>query len=408
MGWDQNKWPGGEFPTADDLDQEPLLRGRLVQLARVDVHAYWVSNAILSKLTDLPDVVDGGLIVRHENGKPTGVFVDTAMDLIDNLKPPPTEVETFENFEITMRDALRVGLTSIHDAASLPSDIAFYRRMADEGRLPINIYLMGFVPCNDYWGSQIPRLLDYGVHKRLTIRSVKLFADGALGSWGAALIAPYTDKPDTRGLLRTPPEILRGMAEQFMRMDILSKPGADVNLWRPRIEHAQIFQSSDLERIGRLGVIASVQPTHATSDMNYAESRLGPDRIKGAYAFQTLLQASPWKHLPLGSDFPVEDINPLLGFYAAIARRSPEGTSPHGPGGWYPAEALTRTQALRGMTRDAAYASFVENTRGQLAPGFAADFVVLDRDIMRVPLEEILGTKVLATVVDGQIVYGSI
>ncbi|KAI0298997.1 amidohydrolase 3 [Multifurca ochricompacta] len=179
-------------------------------------------------------------------------------------------------------------------------------------------------------------------------------------------------------------------------------------MWRPRIEHAQVFQPSDLERIGKLGVIASVQPTHATSDMKYAESRLGPDRIKGAYAYQTLLQASPGKRLPLGSDFPVEGINPLLGFYAAIARCSPEGTSPHGPGGWYPAEALTRVQALRGMTRDAAYAAFAEHTCGQLASGFAADFVVLDRNIMQVPLEEILGTRVLATVVDGQVVYGSL
>ncbi|KAI0255480.1 amidohydrolase 3 [Lactifluus subvellereus] len=430
IGWDQTKWPGREFPTADDLDREPLLRGRLVLLVRVDFHAYWVSNSILSKLTDLPDIVGGGIIVRHEDGKPTGVFVDTAMDLIENLRPAPTEVETFESFEVAMRDALRVGLTSIHDAASLPNEIAFFRRMADEGRLPIKIYVMGSSPSNDY--CQIPRLLNYGPHKRLTVRSVKLFADGALGSWGAALIAPYVDKPDTRGLLRTPPETLRRLAEQSYEdglqvnihaigdraneivldifEDILSKPGADVDMWRPRIEHAQTFQPSDLERIGRLGVYSqrmrafqlrqsvcdNIDVSRRTSDMNYAESRLGPDRMRGAYAYQTLLQASPGKRLPLGSDFPVEGMNPLLGFYAAIARRSPEGTSPHGPGGWYPAEALTRTQALRGMTRDAAYACFTEDTRGQLAPGFAADFV------------EILDTKVLATVVDGQVAYGSL
>ncbi|KAH9986218.1 amidohydrolase family-domain-containing protein [Russula compacta] len=410
MGWNQNNWPGGAFPTADDLDREPLLHGRLVLLARIDVHACWVSNAVLSKLTNLPDVVYGGLIIRDEAGNPTGVFVDNAMDLIN--KPVPTEAETLEYFDKAMRDALRVGLTSIHDA------------MADEGRLPIKLYLMGGSPSNDCLGSQIPRLVDYGLYKRLTVRSVKLFADGALGSWGASLIAPYSDKADTRGLLITPPQTLHKLVERFYEKhhaigdhanevvldifeDILSKPGADVNTWRPRIEHAQIFQPSDLQRIGRLGgVIASVQPTHATSDMNYAETRLGPDRIKGAYAYQTLLQASPGKRLPLGSDFPVEGINPLLGFYAAVARCSPEGTSPHGPGGWYPAEALTRTQALRGMTCDAAYAAFAEDTRGRLAPGFAADFVVLDRDIMRIPIEEILRTKVLATVVDGQVAYG--
>ncbi|KAH9964935.1 amidohydrolase 3 [Russula dissimulans] len=428
MGWDQTNWPGGDFPTADDLDREPLLRGRLVLLARVDVHAYWVSNAVLSKLTNLPDVVDGGLIVREEAGNPTGVFVDKAMDLIN--RPAPTEAETLENFNVVMRDALRVGLTSIHDACSSPSDIAFYKGMADEGRLPIKLYLMANVPSNDYWGSQIPRLINYGLYKRLTVRSVKLFADGALGSWGAALISPYSDKPDTQGLLVTPPQALHRLVEQFYQdgfqvnihaigdranevvldifEDVLSRPGADVNTWRPRIEHAQILQPSDLERIGRLGVLASVQPAQATSDMNYAETRLGPQRIKGAYAYQTLLQASPGKRLPLGSDFPVEGINPLLGFYAAVARRSPGGTSPHGPGGWYAAEALTRAQALRGMTVDAAYAAFAEDTRGRLAPGFAADFVVLDRDIMRVPLEDILGTRVLATVVDGRVAYGSL
>ncbi|KAH9028940.1 amidohydrolase 3, partial [Lactarius hengduanensis] len=438
-GWDQTGWPGGQFPTADNLDREPLLRGRSIVLARIDWHAYWVSNAVISKLTDLPEVVDGGLIVRDEAGKPTaGIFVDNAMSLIH--KPDPTDAEILEDFETTMGDALRVGLTTIHDAGSPPSTIAFFqrqlrpaltpRRMADEGRLPIKVYMMGRLDFNDYLSSQIPRLINYGLHRRLTVRSVKLFADGALGSWGAALTAPYTDKPDTQGFLLTPTKTLHQQVEKLYEdgfqvnvhaigdhanevvldifEDILKRPGADVNTWRPRIEHAQIIRPSDFERIGRLGVIASVQPTHATSDMSYAESRLGPDRIKGAYAYQKLLQVSPAKRLPLGSDFPVEGINPLLGFYAAIARLSPEGTSPHGPGGWYPAEALTRVQALRGMTRDVAYAAFAEHTRGQLAPGFAADFVVLDRDIVQVPLEEILGTRVLATVVDGQVAYGSL
>jgi hypothetical protein len=331
-----------------------------------------------------------------------------------------------------MADALGVGLTTIHDAGSSPSVIALFQRLADEGRLPIKVYMMGLVNSDDYLGSgiPIPRLINYGRHRRLTVRSIKLFADGALGSWGAALKTPYTDKPDPRGFLLVPPKTLHKQVENSYENgfqvnihaigdhanevaldafeDILKKPGADVNVWRPRIEHAQIFQPRDLERIGTLGVIASVQPTHATSDMSYAESRLGPDRIKSAYAYRTLLQASPTKHLPLGSDFPVEGINPLLGFYAAIARLTPEGTSPHGPGGWYPAEALTRVQALRGMTRDVAYAGFAEDKRGQLAPGFEADFVVLDRDIMTVPVKEILGTRVLATVIDGQVAYGSL
>ncbi|KAK0433629.1 amidohydrolase 3 [Armillaria borealis] len=163
-----------------------------------------------------------------------------------------------------------------------------------------------------------------------------------------------------------------------------------------------------IKRVGRLGVIPSVQPTHATSDMWYAEKRLGPDRMKGAYAYQSLLKASPGNVLPLGSDFPVEGVNPLLGFYAAVSRLSVDGTSPRGPNGWYPEQKLTRAQALKGMTLDAAYASFAETDLGSLVPGKKADFVVLDRDIMTIPVGEILEAKVTATVIDGKVAYGAL
>jgi len=177
---------------------------------------------------------------------------------------------------------------------------------------------------------------------------------------------------------------------------------------RPRIEHAQIMQLSDLERTGKLGVITSVQPTHATSDMGYAESRLGPDRIQGAYAYQTLLRNSPNNVLPIGSDFPVEGINPLLGFYAAVSRLDVNGHSPHGEDGWIASERLTRAQALKGMTLDAAYAAFSEHEIGSLTRGKKADFVILNQDIMSVPQHEILTTRVTATVVDGRVAYGSL
>ncbi|KAI0063272.1 amidohydrolase 3 [Artomyces pyxidatus] len=428
MGWDQTKWPTGQFPTADDFDREPLLRGRPIVLSRIDVHAYWVSHSVIEKFSPLPDTVEGGLIIRDSAGNPTGIFVDNAMELVH--LPKRSEAEVSESFEITMRDALSVGLTSIHDAWSTPEDIAFYKRLGDDGKLPVRLYLMGATTSDEYWGTQIPRLINYGRDGRLTVRSVKLFTDGALGSWGAALLAPYTDKPETTGLMRSSVSALHDLVEKFYAdgwqvnihaigdrankvlldifEDILSRPGADVRKWRPRIEHAQIMQPSDLERIGRLGVIASVQPTHATSDMWYAETRLGSERIKGAYAYQSLLQSSPDKILPLGSDFPVEGINPLLGFYAAVSRLSVNGASPNGTAGWYPAEALTRKQALQGMTRDAAYAAFAEAERGILAPGMKADYVVLDRDIMAVPVGEILKTKVLATVIDGRVAYGAI
>jgi predicted amidohydrolase YtcJ len=186
------------------------------------------------------------------------------------------------------------------------------------------------------------------------------------------------------------------------------KDGANVTTWRPRIEHAQIMTLTDLERTARLGIIPSVQPTHATSDMWYAESRLGPERIKGAYAYQTLLKTSQYNVLPLGSDFPIEGINPLLGFYSAVSRLSVSGKSPNGSAGWYTNEALTRAQALKGMTLDAAYASFSEHMLGSLMPGKKADFVVLNRDIMSVGVSQILGAKVVATVVDGEVQYGKL
>ncbi|KAF8889061.1 amidohydrolase family-domain-containing protein [Infundibulicybe gibba] len=427
MGWDQTKWPGAKFPTAADLDSDPLLKGRPIVLRRVDGHARWVSTRVLELAGNLPPSVDGGLIVRDQNGKPTGIFIDNAQSLIPAPEWTESQLSTF--FDLTVKEALAHGLTSIHDAAAGPNDIALFKSKADQGNLPIRIYAMGNVPSDEYWGSQIPRLVDYGRHQRLNVRSVKLFADGALGSWGAALLEPYSDKPDTVGLMLSTPEALSNLTKQFWKdgwqvnihcigdkanhviLDIFEdilKNGGNVTDWRPRIEHAQIFAPEDLVHIGKLGVIPSVQPTHATSDMGYAETRLGPKRIRGAYAYRTLLENSPQNALPLGSDFPVESINPLLGFYAAISRLSTEGKSPHGDGGWFPEERLTRLQALKGMTLDPAYASFSEHELGSISPGKKADFVVLNKDIMTIPFEEILRTQVSATVVDGRVMYGGL
>uniref|UniRef100_A0A8H7XPQ0 Amidohydrolase 3 domain-containing protein n=1 Tax=Psilocybe cubensis TaxID=181762 RepID=A0A8H7XPQ0_PSICU len=428
MGWDQTKWPGSQFPTASDLDKDPLLKGRLISLTRVDGHARWVSLSVLDLMPNLPEKVGGGLIVRDEHGKPTGIFVDHAMSLIPT--PPWSDAQLTDFFDMTIKEALSYGLTSIHDAGSSPHQIEFFKKRAEAGTLPNRLYVMGKVDSEEYWGNQIPRLHDYGMHGRLNIQGIKIVADGALGSWGAALLEPYSDKPDMRGLLLSSPETLRKLVHQFWKdgwqtnihcigdranhevlnifEDILEKRGGNVTEWRPRIEHAQIFTPGDLKRMKQLGVIASVQPTHATSDMWYAETRVGPDRIKGAYAYQTLLKASPNGVLPLGSDFPIEGVNPLLGFYAAVTRLSVDGTSPHGSGGWFTDELLTREQALKGMTLDAAYAAFAEETLGSLTPGKKADFVVFDKNIMQVPVGDILKAKVLATVVDGEVMYGTL
>ncbi|KAI0313267.1 amidohydrolase family-domain-containing protein [Amylostereum chailletii] len=464
MGWDQTKFPGSHWPTAADFDRSPLLKGRLIALTRTDAHAVWVSNAVLDLLPSPLPISDdeilkrGGMVLRNPDGALTGVFVDTA-ELLLPLEPP-TDGDRKEWFEVAVRDALSVGLTNIHDAWVERADADFYMKLAEKGDLPFRMYLMGEYPteddvtvadCVDKTCAQhgqdewpfLPRVVDYGLHGRLTLRSVKLFSDGALGSFGAALLEPYSDDPTTSGLMRTPPEVLREQIEKLyahgwqvnthaigdrankavldIYEDILIRANASVGVpgavdaakmtveeWRPRIEHVQIMRLEDLERVGRLGVIPSVQPTHATSDMWYAESRLGSERVKGAYVYATLTRNARNGVVPLGSDFPVEDINPLRGFYAAISRLNAEGNSPHGKSGWYPDENLTRQEALRGMTAAPAYAAFAEDKYGALRKGLKADFVVLDRDVMTVPVEEILGTKVLATVVDGRTAYGTL
>ncbi|KAI9571870.1 amidohydrolase family-domain-containing protein [Boletus coccyginus] len=429
MGWDQNLWQVPQYPTADDFDSESLLRGRRIYLDRVDVHAAWVSNRVLQLMGELPREVDGGLIIRDSFGKPTGIFVDNAMAIVP--VPAPTKAQLLDHFERTVRDAHAVGLTSIHDAATEPHAIEFYKEYSSTRKLPLRLYLMGHIESDEYWGNNLTRLIDYGIAQRLNLRSVKLFTDGALGSFGAALLEPYSDNPSSNGLMLIQVQTLSAFVNQFWQdgwqvnihcigdranhivLDIFEDILANLEFGsaaerRPRIEHAQIMTLDDLERTGRLQVIPSVQPTHATSDMWYAERRLGPARIRGAYAYQTMIQTSSTGVLPLGSDFPVEGINPLLGFYAAVSRLSPSGDSPHGSQGWYPSERLTRTQALKGMTLDAAFAAFAEDKVGSLSIGKKADFVVLDRDIMTVPVSEILATKVKATVIDGEVVYGNL
>ncbi|EJD04927.1 uncharacterized protein FOMMEDRAFT_105127 [Fomitiporia mediterranea MF3/22] len=426
-GWDQTKWPEREFPTAAEFEADPLLRGRPIRLLRVDYHAVWVSQKVIDEAGNLPQDVQGGLIVRDENGSPTGIFVDNAMDIIK--VPEWTEKQMLDYYFSAVKEALSYGLTSIHDAWALPRTIEFFKRVADANKLPLRLYLMRAINLLDYRGEQIERFVNYGPAGRLTLRSIKMMSDGSLGSWSAALMEPYTDKPETRGLLLASPERLSDVITDFWNsgfqtnihcigdlannvvLDIFEKllrDNSSAAEHRPRIEHAQIMTPSDLERTARLGVIASVQPTHATTDMWYAESRLGPERIKSAYAYRTLLQNSEAHVLPLGSDFPVESVNPLLGFYAAVTRLSESGDSPHGTDGWFPSERLTRSEALKGMTLDAAYASFNEDQIGSLSPGKHADFVVLDTNIMTVPFPQILRAKVMATVVDGRPVYGKL
>ncbi|KZT04626.1 uncharacterized protein LAESUDRAFT_727798 [Laetiporus sulphureus 93-53] len=423
-GWDHTNWERDDWPSFEHLEADPVVAGRPIVLQSKDGHALWVSSLVLQSMEPLPDEVEGGAIIRNSSGRALGVFLDNAQELVK--RPIPTYKALEKRFAATVRDALSHGLTTIHDAGFDPMSLNFFRRQADEGRLPIRIYGMTyFDESAEYWGDNAVKVLGAG-DNRLWARSVKIFADGALRSGGAALYAPYADNPDSRGLMRIEPEVLKTVIPRFMRdgwqvnvhaigdrangmvLDAFEEAlkHANVTALRPRLEHAQILAEADMARFGDLGVIASIQPTHAISDMWFGEERLGPERVKGLYAFRSILDHGA--RITLGSDSPVEEINPLAGFYAAVTRLSKDGRSPHGPGGWFPEQRMTREEALRGMTIDPAYASFTDGILGSVTAGKRADYVILSQDIMTIPPENILDARVVATVIDGRLVYGMV
>jgi len=417
-GWDQNRWDVKTFPTAAELSAASP-RSPVV-LSRVDGHAIWVNEAALAVAHVTATTMDpvGGRIVRLSDGRPAGVLVDNATALVGSAIPESTPGEIERDFIAALEACAHVGLTGVGDASGSNSEeIGILSSLARDRKLPIRVY-----------ATVGPRDLDEAIAKgplqsgRLTIRAVKIYADGALGSRGAALLADYSDDPGNRGLDVTPPGEIERLAEKALRagfqvwthaigdranrvtLDAYERALAAVHPLdpRPRIEHAQILAPSDLPRFARLGVIASVQPTHATSDMPWVESRLGPGRLEGAYAWRTLLRSGA--RLAGGSDFAVESENPLLGIYAAVTRQDLSG---HPPGGWRKREAITRAEALRLFTADNAYAEFAETRRGRIAPTYDADFTVLDRDIVseKTPDAGIPKAKALMTVVGGEIVY---
>ena len=418
-GWDQNDWPTRTFPTRSDLDE--AFPDRPVWLERIDGHASWANTAAL-ELAGLEVIRNsenppGGEIVRDVSGEPTGVFIDAATSLVGRHVPDPSQGERLQALRLALEETARHGLTGVHDAGVGLGDIQLYRRAIGEGWFTLRLY--GMISGR---GETFDRICEEGpIHEdRLTVRSVKFYIDGALGSRGAALIEPYSDAPETSGLLQTTPEAFTedvksafacgfqvnthaiGDLGNRVALDAYEEAFGAVgrSVGRHRIEHAQIVHPDDIPRFAELGVIAAMQPTHATSDMYWAEDRVGPDRIEGAYAWRSFAESGV--ALAFGSDFPVEKVNPLLGFYAAVTRQDADG---YPEGGWEPAQRLTREEALHGFTLGAAYAAFQEDEIGSLEPGKLADFVVLSRDIMSIPAAEILETEVVATYFDGGPVY---
>lgn len=419
-GWNQTLWEENEFPTAEDLDE--VVPDRPVLLSRVDGHAGWVNSkamrlANISK--DTPDPV-GGKIVRDVGGNATGIFIDEAEGLIKQVIPQPSKDENAKALELALEILRSNGLTSVHDAGIHSYIWDLYKEFADNGKLTARIYAMigGTADNFDEMASQGP-VTSYA-NDLLALRSTKIYLDGALGSRGAALKKPYSDDPGNTGLLfytqkELNEKVLKSASKGFQsNVHAIGDKGNEMALnafkyvreqlgdqgLRHRIEHAQIVSPDDIPRFKELDIIASMQPTHATSDMNMAEDRVGPRRIKGGYAWQTFLEQGTV--VAAGSDFPVESSNPFYGLYSAVTRQDHQGNP---PGGWYPEESLSREQALRAFTIDAAYAAHQEEVLGSLESGKWADFVILDQDYFEVPASDIWKIEVLETWVAGKKVY---
>jgi predicted amidohydrolase YtcJ len=412
--WDQNDWEDTGFPDKTKLNE--LFPDIPVYLVRVDGHAGWCN----SKAMDLAGIsantkVQGGEVLL-KNGEPTGVLIDNAMGFVGKLIPEITPEQQEKGLLEAQKNCFAAGLTSVTDCGLDKATILLMDEMQEAGKLKMRVNAM-LNPTQENF--------DYFVKKeeawktdRLLVNTIKIYADGALGSRGALLMADYSDDKGNSGLQIETQDYYNmicqlaydnnfvvathaiGDGGNRLMLDTYGKFLKGKNDRRWRIEHSQIINSDDFKKFAEFSIVPSIQPTHCTSDMPWAEERLGPERIKGAYAYQTLLQQNGW--LPVGTDFPVENIYPLYTFYSAVFRTDHEGWP---EGGWHKDEGLTREQTLRAMTSWAAKSSFEEDEKGQLVPGMWADFVVLDTDLMKAEPKEVLNTKILSTWSAGERVF---
>lgn len=412
--WDQTNW-GGRFPTADDLSA--ATPDHPVYLTRVDGHAGWANRKALeiAGVTAATKDPPGGKIIRDAEGRPTGVFIDRAQGLVTSKIPPPGYPVVRRRLALAARECARLGLTTVHDAGVGVETLRAYRELIEGRELPVRVYAM-IRGEGELWREYLSKGPEIG--DRLTVRSIKLVADGAMGSRGAAFWQPYSDDPGNSGLLILQKEDIERVARAAVKagfqvnthaigdranrvtLDAYAAVLGGKNDKRFRIEHAQVVALPDFSLFAKYSVIASMQSTHATSDMRWAEARLGPDRILGAYAPMRFLKIG----VPVanGSDFPVEDANPMWGFYAAITRQDHAGNPKDG---WFADQRMTREQALQSWTTAGAFAAFEEKSKGSLSPGKLADFLVLSDDIMQCPPERIVKTTVRKTFFGGQLIH---
>ncbi len=412
-GWDQNKFPGGTYP--DNVELNKLFGDKPVLLQRVDGHAA-IANAKALELAGIKpqQQIDGGAI-ETKDGMLSGLLIDNAVELVTRIIPTPSIGEYEKWLTAAQKNCFAQGLTTITDCGLMYGDVNKIDSLQQAGKLLMRLYVMLSDDTANY-----NRYLAKGPYKtdRLFVKGIKAYADGALGSRGACLLAPYNDKPGWSGFLLSPASHFDSLAQMLINTEfqlcthaigdsgnrvvlgIYNKYLKGINDRRWRIEHAQVVNENDFGMFGKTSVIPSVQTTHATSDMYWAKDRIGEQRLKGGYAYKQLLQQNGW--LPLGTDFPVEDISPVKTFYAAVFRKDGKG---YPAGGFQMENALTREQALRGITIWAAKADFLEKEVGSIEAGKKADFVIMDRDLMTVADGEVLGAKVVGTWLGGKKVY---
>ena len=426
--WDHTEWKNSEFPVHYALSE--VSPDNPVYLKRVDGNSALVNNKAMELAginRDTPDPA-GGMIQRLPDGEPSGVLINQAMNLVKDLFNKDSGSDLAVKLKLATDECLRYGLTGVHEAGVGPMEIGVFKNMADRGDLDIRINAM--LGEQEKPQFQVDNLADYFRDNRiesyadnmLSVKTIKLFFDGALGSRGAAFFEPYDDDPGNRGLLRIPPEYITEVALAALKnnmsvathcigirgnsycLDAYEKalsefPGRD---HRFRIEHAQILKEEDIKRFASNNIIPSMQPTHCTSDKNMIEGRIGVERSRYAYAWKSLIDLG--LPLPAGSDFPVESVNPLMGIYAAVTRRlpgEPESAS------WHPEQIISIEEAIKGFTIYAAYASFNEDILGSIEEGKYADFTILDKDITRVEPDELISTSVVYTIVGGKIKYSN-
>ena len=413
-GWDQNDWVERSYPTAMDLDQ--ISDEHPMVFRRIDGHAIWTNTLAMenSNITSKTKNIDGGMIIRDDENIPTGIFIDNAIELIENNMPKKSNNDIRRQILKAQKLLNRYGITSIHDAGTSKSEIDVIKKMIEENELTVRVFSMINNNPQDYnhFLKNGPEI----TNPFLRIESIKIYFDGALGSRGAALLEPYTDSPNQKGLLLISPsehkKLVRkfnmanfqvnthGIGDRAIRLILDNyEDSGNLNL-RNRIEHSQIVHDDDIVRFKKLNVTPAIQATHCTSDMNWVEDRLGKHRIHQAYPWKSFVELGI--PLPGGSDAPIENPNPLEGIYASITRQDRKGFP---KGGWNPEQRISLKDAIKSYTEWASYASNEEEIKGKIKEGYYADFTVLDRELRSNNPEMILNARVLFTILNGKVVY---